>query len=292
MLTTWCVATACGRIGYDYDDLNGTTLAGGGSSGAGGSGGSAGANGGTGGASGGGAQLDSGLPCSQCGPVLYWKFDEASGTQALDSSGNGLDGIYIALTQPPAAPSTLVPPKITFPDPASRQFTAGSRHAVQLANAPAIVKPPNNITLGVWYRSGGTDLRGEELIDLGENYLLRLDVASNGTIELTKLQPQLVDGGFSWIGCAGVAPGYLDFNWHHVAGVISSSGMKLYFDGTVIATNPDGTDIAYSIGSDLFVGRHGSGITKFDFGGNIDDVRIYARALSDAEVQQLAQGGP
>jgi hypothetical protein len=67
--------------------------------------------------------------------------------------------------------------------------------------------------------------------------------------------------------------------------------MRLYFDGAVIATNPDGSNLVYPLGTDLFVGQHGNGVSGFNFDGNIDDVRIYGRVLSDTEIAQLAQGG-
>jgi hypothetical protein len=44
------------------------------------------------------------------------------------------------------------------------------------------------------------------------------------------------------------------------------------------------------LGTDLWVGRHGNGSANFDFQGNVDEVRIYARVLTVAEIQGLAQG--
>ena len=105
------------------------------------------------------------------------------------------------------------------------------------------------------------------------------------------MQPQLADASYVWTLCSGTGPSYLDGNWHHLAGVISSAGMRLYFDGAVIATNPDGSNLVYPLGTDLFVGQHGNGVSGFNFDGNIDDVRIYDRVLSDTEIAQLAQGG-
>jgi hypothetical protein len=292
MLAAWCSAPACGRLGYDAPDLmaiegaggtgippvtTGGGVDGGGTSGAAGTGGMA------------GAPVDGG--CLFCDPILYWRFDETSGTQAIDSSGHGFDGTYIGSPMAPS-PSALVPPAITFADPASRQFVVGKQQAVQLANAPVALKPANDITLAAWYRSTATDTVGGGVISMGDNYVLFLHRgAGNGTIELSKVQPQPADGGFVWTRCLGMGAGYLDGNWHHLAGVISSAGMKLYFDGSVIATSPDSSSIVYPLGTDFFVGMHGNGIAGFNFDGNIDEVRIYDRVLSDVEIGLLAQGG-
>jgi hypothetical protein len=41
------------------------------------------------------------------------------------------------------------------------------------------------------------------------------------------------------------------------------------------------------------VGRHGSGTSDIrDFEGGLDDIRVYTRALSPAEIARLASGKP
>jgi hypothetical protein len=232
-----------------------------------------------------GGTSDGSAPCTPCGPVLYWKFDESGGVTAVDSSGNGLDGTYIGSQSGPTR-STVIPP-VTFADPASRQFVTAKDQAVELANAPAILRPPNNITIAVWYRAPALDFYGSEVVSLGENYYLLLR-RSPATIELAKAQP----GGTTWVQCSASGPTYFDGTWHHLAGVISTAGMKIYFDGTEIGTNPDGTDIAYPLGTSLFAGRHGSGGTGYSFNGYMDEVRIYTRALSVTEIGLLAAGSP
>jgi hypothetical protein len=66
--------------------------------------------------------------------------------------------------------------------------------------------------------------------------------------------------------------------------------MQLYFDGTQIGSTPDLSPIIYPLGTDFVVGQHGNGVTSFDFDGNLDEVRVYNRALSDIEIGQLSQG--
>ena len=48
--------------------------------------------------------------------------------------------------------------------------------------------------------------------------------------------------------------------------------------------------LAQLAGRRIGVEHIGNGVTGFDFDGNIDDVRIYGRALSDAELGALAAG--
>jgi hypothetical protein len=79
-----------------------------------------------------------------------------------------------------------------------------------------------------------------------------------------------------------------------VAAVLSSSGMRLYVDGIERCSNNRNEGNIYDKGGDLYVGRHGnpdSGAPEdWDFDGNIDDVRIYNRALSADEAAAVAAG--
>jgi len=75
-----------------------------------------------------------------------------------------------------------------------------------------------------------------------------------------------------------IATNVFAFNkWHSAVATLSSAGMRLYFDGLLVTNNPSVTSAQnyngyWHIGMDV---------------GEIDDVRIYNRALSDSEVQQL-----
>ncbi len=236
---------------------------------------------------------DASCPTCSIGLALYWKFDEAaeSGTTALDSSGNNFNGVYRGVVGTPTA-SILVPP-VGFSDPFSRAFSLANQQGVQLANAPAAVKPANDLTIAVWYRSTIVDSTGSELVSLGDQYLLRLRPSQ---LEWTKNTPPTNEAGTGtnyqhcYVDLASSE--FLDGNWHHVAAVTTPAGMRTYFDGVLRCSNASGASINYNIaaGTDLWVGRHGTQKTQFDFDGNLDEVRIYTRALSASEILGLFQG--
>ena len=76
-----------------------------------------------------------------------------------------------------------------------------------------------------------------------------------------------------------------DGTWHHVVGVYDGSEMALYVDGSLDHRAPAGVgDIETT--STLFIGRHFSEL-DFAYGGSMDEVRIYDRALSGWEIQDL-----
>jgi hypothetical protein len=222
------------------------------------------------------------VPASGGGPALLWRFDETSGTVAVDSSVNHFDGLYVG----GPASSTLVPPSASN-DPRSRAFVRANQQAVQLAATPAALKPANNLTLSAWFRATSIDTSGAEIISAGDNYVLRLRPTQ---VEFAKRVT--VNGAGTYVQCFGSVSTHLNGAWHHLAGVSTTAGMTLYFDGMQVCTNASGQDLRYDRGPDFWVGRHGNGSTAWDFEGNIDDVRVYGRALTAAEIAGLAPGSP
>jgi hypothetical protein len=76
--------------------------------------------------------------------------------------------------------------------------------------------------------------------------------------------------------------------WHHVAGVVSKSGgtIKIYVDGALQATSTfTPNTAAREYGTSLF--RIGRARIYWDADGKVDQVRIYNRALSAAEISDL-----
>jgi hypothetical protein len=220
------------------------------------------------------------------GLVLHWRFDEASGSAALDSSGNGLAGSYTGVNGAPT-PSTMSP-AVTFPDPHSRAFVMANDHGVRLASMPAVLKPSNNVTVAAWYRTSQVDsdsdgATGSEIVSAGNQYLIRVRTT---LIEFAKRS-----GSTGFGQCFATVPNHRDGRWHHLAGISSSSGLTLYFDGVARCTSSDASDIIYDQSNELWVGRHGNGNRDWSFEGNIDEVRVYNRALSAAEISRLAWGG-
>jgi hypothetical protein len=81
----------------------------------------------------------------------------------------------------------------------------------------------------------------------------------------------------------------LVFSWD---GTTGPDGMKLYINETLDNTGQSTCSSIFNIDYPAFIGAYsnqGSALNYFD--GAIDDVRIYNRALSDTEVEQLYQAG-
>jgi hypothetical protein len=75
----------------------------------------------------------------------------------------------------------------------------------------------------------------------------------------------------------------LDTSWHHWAGTISASELKLYRDGILVATEPATITFNPATVNDFFVGTNGADPVSFD--GKIDELRIWSTARSQAQIQ-------
>ncbi len=211
------------------------------------------------------------------GLVGYWKFDQVSGTTTLNSA---------ALNNPTtlvngASLTTGVPASVTVPDFDALRLD-GVNDAAQVADAAALDVPANAFSVAAWVRRVVTSTHTADLIyDSGTQtghwffgFLAndKLSFTTNGLVDYSS--PLTVT----------------DSNWHHVAAVVNGSGannLAIYLDGAaapalsaVITSTPSGPKL---IGN-----KNGSLNTPFS--GDIDELRVYNRPLSAAEVGRLAAG--
>ena len=138
----------------------------------------------------------------------------------------------------------------------------------------------NSRTVCAWIKTNS----GDEILSWGgdgdgEKWVFR--VRPEGQIRLGV-------GGGGIIGSTIVNDGF----WHHVAAVLLNDGtpdandIKLYVDGIEESTTSTSQTINTAISYKVKIGVFGSSLRYFN--GLIDDVRIYNRALSEEEIDILA----
>jgi hypothetical protein len=239
------------------------------------------------------AEPDAGPPVDlELGLLVYLPLDETeAGALASDASGNGHDGTP---TPDPPVPSQSVPPT-QFPNPRSLSFD-GTQQFLDLGRPPGldIVGP---MTLSAWVRVGATD-GFRNIIAHGwhrdPDQEVALRVQDN--IELV-VQPSPLYSFLGWDGddhaaIAVIPDGDID-SWHHLCGVYDGESYLLYRDGELVAEQADAiapirVEEAWAVGARGMPDPTMPG--DFDprcFGGMIDEVRIYGRALSGVEIREL-----
>ena len=143
---------------------------------------------------------------------------------------------------------------------------------------------PANVTLAAWVNLTAADTLGAHVISLGDSILFTLDEPSGGN-GVTGVYYN----GTSWVKLR-TTQFLAGTGWHHIAYSFDNTNSvnTIYIDGVVVAAAATSGAISYTQGANSFLGRHGNGNTSFDFTGKMDDVRVYTRALTAAEIGSLA----
>lgn len=198
-------------------------------------------------------------PSVYAGLLGWWKLDDGAGTLADDSTGLALDGTVAGATWVPGVSGSAL------------RFD-GVNDSVSMPTG--LLGNRSSFTTSGWYRTSKSS--GNRVGLWGQNDGVEFGI--NGT----KLS--------LWTPNGGSAETQLPARnaWHHVACVGDGTSLKIYVDGALAATGGSTTSSYGNSTSPFRIG--GGGIWDASgnhFDGRIDDVRIYNRALSAAEVGAL-----
>ncbi|MGD9714826.1 MAG: LamG-like jellyroll fold domain-containing protein, partial [Thermomicrobiales bacterium] len=213
------------------------------------------------------------------GLVGYWKFDEGTNTGAiLDSSGHGNTGVRHGGGGLVWTGSSL-PTNIAFDNPYAMKFD-GTDDYVDAPYNSAIDVGTGDFTVSLWAKtSNKTEYQT----------LFSRDNPANGAGIILYTAP--TSGVFrTWVGSIALN-GTIDIangSWHHVVLVRTSGTIKHFVDGAFDVSAAATGNINQSNNNIVRFGKAGDGFYKLN--GSLDDVRIYNRALSPAEIKNLYQG--
>jgi len=225
------------------------------------------------------------------GLVGYWKFDEGFGNTAADSSGNGNNG---TLENGPAWVNGEYGKALSFDGVDDYVYVIGNTDLNPYASNWTISAWVNIAKLSYGMYGGG----------FPECY--GFVIACKRQEEHGSSLTLLVQGGTSATSQAKFAFVWDDFNraggaestlmnvtgWHYVVGVRRGGQLFVYVDGAEFGPNNFGppenqitptTEVSSS--TPIHFAHHGAWATYHN--GTIDEVRIYNRALSKQEIEDL-----
>lgn len=209
----------------------------------------------------------------------YWSFNapDMVSTTAYDRSGAGNTG---TLTNGPAITEGRLGQALSFD---------GSNDYVSVAHDSALNAYP--LTVSAWFKTSTTGgIRGivnKFLSSSNNGWNIFFDNSDNLCAWYFKDASNYVYAGG---GCTLNVTGLKDNQWHLVTFVVDSSGGTLYVDGVSRATRSwTGTAGAVSTSQEMRIGHYPSSSDYFN--GKIDEVRIYNRALTAAEIKGLYDVG-
>lgn len=231
-------------------------------------------------------------PGPTSGLVAWWKFDDGTGTVAIDSSGNGNAG---TLFEGAAGAVTC------YNSGGCPKWVSGKKgaYAIQFFYSAVdyvgtnLAMPTTDFTVAFWYypTTIGTAYKrrpfGSADSQSGQNGLdYAIYTGSGAGVIMRK-------AGTSYDFSCGSTPAIN--TWDHVVITVSSStGAKCYRNGVQQGSNPAATSM--TTGSlKVKIGGSGDVQDAFTFGtaqsafdGYIDDVRIYNGVLTQADITALA----
>jgi hypothetical protein len=84
---------------------------------------------------------------------------------------------------------------------------------------------------------------------------------------------------------------YCDDSWHHIVSILTTSQMKMYIDGSEVSSSPANISGVCDVNNISIGARNNRGTNGNWFNGDIDQVRIFSKALSSNEVGKLYGNG-
>jgi len=217
-------------------------------------------------------------PDLENGLVGHWKMDDGTGsTTAADSAGSN-DGTLTNMD-----PNT---DWVTGPYGTALDFD-GSNDYVGLGNV--LNMGTSDFSISAWVKSVSTTA-----IPSGANGIVYKK--STGTCTAAGYQLTMTNGEVRFKIGDGTSciefyagSGYNDGNWHHVTAVADrGTDIRLYADGVLIGTTAETTVGNIDSTNNLGIGALYTPSIYHPFDGQLDDVRIYNRVLTEEEIQKLA----
>jgi len=204
----------------------------------------------------------------EAGLVAHWTFDEGQGNVARDVSGQGHDAALTHVTW------------VRSPRGFAARF--GSKESRAVYGKPQTMNLSGDTTLALWVRTDASVAPATTRLLFGD---------TGGTIQ-RNLNLRLDTGGLRFEWGNGVradwitAPGaLLNGTWKHVV-VVADAGQQLvtlYVDGVAVVRSTSDLPISSVPVRQRLTGWFYNGF----FQGDLDDIRLYRRALSSGEVQRL-----
>lgn len=204
--------------------------------------------------------------------VSTWTLDEGSGCVAADShGGNDADlGPNCSANAPLWG--------VGYDGSGASLTFDGNDDRVTVAT-PTGLSSLSEITISAWIRHGANGTF-RSIVDRRDSNADGFDLyLSNASKLFMRIN------GFTLQGSTTLDDGA----WHHVVGVYDGSAIDLYVDGVLDAQASAGSTTIDVTGS-LFLG-HNFDSSNFTLEGDLDDVAIYGRGLSDLEVFDLFLDG-
>jgi hypothetical protein len=192
---------------------------------------------------------------------------------ALDFSGNGNNGT-------PTSTVALAPDRFGNPN-AAYDFN-GVDSWIEVPSSPSLSSPTTQLTMAAWVLMHGQSNVGQSFDPI---------VVKSSTIENAYMFKMATGPNYlncqlnNWNNSYSTGRTLALEHWYHFAVTYNGAMIRFYQDGAVV----DSATFSQTLNQDtrpLRIGSDTPGILEV-FNGRLDDVRLYARALSPADIVEL-----
>jgi hypothetical protein len=192
---------------------------------------------------------------------------------ASDASGNANNGS-------PVGGTVLTTDR--FGAPNSAYSFNGLDSYISIPNSASLSAPTTEMTMAAWIQIAGPSLVGAGF----DPIIMKSVTGENAFMYRMNATTTYFGSAFNnWNTHLSAGQTIPLGEWHHVASVFNGSAIRFYFDGVLVSTQAMVLTIAQDTRA-LTIGGDFPGIPEH-FNGKIDEVALYSRALSDADILEL-----
>ena len=199
------------------------------------------------------------------GLVAYWSFDEGSGKKAADVTGNRHDGEFEG-----------DPKWVAGKFGTALEFDGEDDH-VTVADDDAL-DLTDETTWMAWF-SPNDVLTSRRLMSKNDSIFVMFDFGNSKDSVDFLVKP---DNNFAESKTTDWEIG----EWYHFAGTFDGKTLRVYINGKLEGEGANNMPIPPS-DLDLWIGGDDYGRPTDHFPGKIDEVRLYDKALSEADIQKV-----
>lgn len=206
--------------------------------------------------------------------VAWWSFDEATETYVPDQSSNGLNAINKGA--------------VSVEGKVGKALEFDGKSVLQVDYQSILDSFPKGITVAAWIKKDTASYWNTIVSrEIGSGWSEYIGLAVHQNRALFSVDPD----GKNYQNVKAdepVRPGV----WVHLAGTFDNETYKLYINGKLTKSATCKSAIHFSDQNPLLIGGNSNNQNQSlvdCFKGTIDEVRIYKRALSLPEINQLSQ---
>ena len=217
--------------------------------------------------------------------VVYFTFDKVKGKKILDASGNDLNAEIVANID-------FVKGKY-----GNAMHIAAEAENDNCVHVPAddLVKLEDKITMMAWVFNEDWDKNSGMWFDKGsyvlgeekKGYSMGL-INDVGAFKGPNIGMRL--GGTQGVYGFNTTGPMVDKNWHHIAGTYDGKTAKIYLDGEILSNVDRAFEFNGTNDIDLRIGCTKNHPQYTFKNGSIDEVGVWRRALSQAEIEEAMKG--